>query len=114
MPDVTSDEFKHLADAINYAEANLSCPPTLEQLADIASMSIYQLDRRMKRLFGLSTGRWLLKMRIDHAGRLLFESNRTIADIAFDCGYSDQSALTRQFCRTTGQTPSEFRGLRTN
>lgn len=112
MPDVSSDDFERLAEMIHYAEKNMSSPPTLEKLADIASMSIYQLDRRMKRLFGLSTGRWLLKMRIDHAGRLLLETDNTIADIAWDCGYSDQSAFTRQFHRTTGRTPSEFKSLR--
>ena len=111
MPDVTSHDFEHLADAIQYAEANLSTPPTLEQLAETAAMSIYQLDRRMKRLFGLPTGKWLLKLRIDYASQLLLETDHAIADLALECGYSDQSAFTRQFRRTTGQTPTEFRGL---
>lgn len=112
MPDMTSDDFKHLSESITFTENNLALPPTLKQLAKIASMSVYQLDRRMKRLFGLSTGKWLLKTRIDHASCLLLEIDRSIASIALDCGYSDQSAFTRQFRQTTGQTPSQFRRLR--
>ena len=112
MPDVTSNDFAHIADAVEYAETHLAESPTLAQLAEAASMSIYQLDRRMKRLFGLSTGQWLLKTRIHHAGRQLLETNLPIVEIAMDSGYTDQSAFTRQFRGATGQTPSEFRNLR--
>jgi AraC-like DNA-binding protein len=112
LPDASSGEFEQIAEAVAYAESHLSDPPTVTRLAAEASMSIYQLDRRMKRLFGLSTGQWLLKTRIDHAGRQLLETWLPIADIALNCGYTDQSTFTRQFRRTTGRTPLEFRGLR--
>lgn len=111
MPDVASIEFQPIADAVAYAEARLANPPPITKLAEIAALSVYQLDRRMKRLFGLSTGQWLLKTRIDRASRLLLESTLVIADIALECGYADQSAFTRQFRRTTGRTPSAFRAL---
>lgn len=111
LPDVSSEAFAHLAEALDFAEHNLARPPSLAQLAERADMSVYQLDRRMKQLFGLSTGRWLLKTRLDYARRLLLETDRQIADLALDCGYSDQSAFTRQFKRATGQTPSEFRRM---
>ena len=112
LPDVSSGDFEQIAEAVAYAESHLSDPPTVTRLAGVTSMSVYQLDRRMKRLFGLSTGKWLLKTRIDHAGRELLETRLPIADIALDCGYTDQSTFTRQFRRTTGRTPSEFRDLR--
>lgn len=113
MPDVASSEFEQIADAVEYAESHLGDPPTVTRLAEVAAMSTFQLDRRMKRLFGLSTGQWLLKARIDHASRLLLETRLPVAEVAFDCGYTDQSAFTRQFRRTTGRTPSDFRNLRT-
>ncbi len=112
IPDVTSDDFVHIAEAVEYAQSRVDTPPTLAELAKVASMSIYQLDRRMKRLYDLPTGQWLLKIRIDHASRLLLETDQSIADVAMDCGYTDQSSFTRQFRRTTGQTPSQFRRLR--
>jgi len=109
LPDVASSEFEQIAEAIAYAESRLSAPPSVVELAAIASMSVYQLDRRMKRLFGLSTGQWLLKTRIDRASRQLIETGLSVTEIALDAGYRDHSAFTRQFRRTTGQTPSEFR-----
>ena len=112
LPDVTSEDFEHIAAAVEHAEARLSEPPALAELASVARMSVYQLDRRMKRLFGLSTGQWLLKTRIGHAGRHLLDTDLPIVEIAHDCGYRDQSAFTRQFRRATGLTPSEFRRLR--
>ncbi|MEM8814311.1 MAG: AraC family transcriptional regulator [Pseudomonadota bacterium] len=109
LPDVASSEFEQIAEAISYAESRLAAPPAVAELAAIASMSAYQLDRRMKRLFGLSTGQWLLKTRIDRASRQLTETALSVTDIALDCGYKDHSAFARQFRRTTGRTPSEFR-----
>ncbi|MCV6622751.1 MAG: AraC family transcriptional regulator [Cellvibrionaceae bacterium] len=112
LPDVTSEDFERISEVIEYAQERVANPPTLAEMAEIAGMSIYQLDRRMKKLYDLPTGQWLLKIRIDHASQLLLNSDRSIADIAMDCGYADQSAFTRQFRRTTGQTPSTFRKLR--
>lgn len=109
LPDVSSSEFEQIAEAIAYAESRLATPPSVVELAAAASMSVYQLDRRMKRLFGLSTGQWLLKTRIDRASRQLLETRLSVTEIALNCGYRDHSAFTRQFRRTTGQTPSEFR-----
>ncbi|MBB6521740.1 AraC family transcriptional regulator [Pseudoteredinibacter isoporae] len=112
LPDVTSEDFDRISEVVDYAQERIANPPSLQELADVAGMSIYQLDRRMKKLYDLPTGQWLLKIRIDHASRLLLNSDQPIADIAMDCGYGDQSAFTRQFRRTTGQTPSTFRKLR--
>jgi AraC-like DNA-binding protein len=113
LPDLDTDEYQHITAALAHAERNLSAPPSVEELAGIAAMSRYQLDRRMRRVFGLTTGQWLLKVRIDLAQRQLRETNHSIATIALRAGYSDQSAFTRQFRRATGLSPSEYRGART-
>ena len=108
-PDLKDWDFGQIAETLAGAKSRLDAPPTVKEMAASASLSVYQLDRRMKRLFGLSTGQWLLKLRIEHACQELIETALPIAQIALDCGYADQSAFTRQFRRTTGYTPSEFR-----
>jgi AraC-like DNA-binding protein len=75
-------------------------------------MSIYQLDRRMRRVFGLTTGQWILKSRISRASAGLVDPDKPIAEVALDAGYADQSSFTRQFRRSTGLSPSEYRKLR--
>lgn len=114
LPDMTTEEFAHIADAIRYAEQHLSKPPANRDLADIAGMSIYQLDRRMRRVFGLTTGQWILKNRISHASAELVDTDKSIADVALEAGYADQSSFTRQFRRSTGLSPSEYRKLQGN
>jgi transcriptional regulator GlxA family with amidase domain len=50
-----------------------------------------------------------LKLRVDLAERHLRQTDRSIAAIALETGYSDQSAFTRQFRRATGLSPREYR-----
>ena len=112
LPDITTEDFEHIAEAIEFAEKNLSKRPAIGELASIAGMSIYQLDRRMRRVFGLTTGQWLLKIRISHASRVLIETDKPVSEVALDAGYADQSSFTRQFRRSTGLSPSAYRKLR--
>lgn len=114
LPDVTAEEFRHLDDVIRHVEGHVSAPPSISELADIAKMSVYQLDRRMRRVFGLTTGQWVLQTRINHARKRLIETDLPIATVALETGYSDQSSFTRQFRRSTGLSPSDFRKLRRN
>jgi transcriptional regulator GlxA family with amidase domain len=46
---------------------------------------------------------------VDEARRLLSDTLRPIADIAFETGFTDQSHLTRVFRRSLGETPAAFR-----
>lgn len=112
LPDITTEDFAHIAEAIGYAEANLCKRPTVNDLAAIAGMSVYQLDRRTRRVFGLKTGQWVLKCRIGHASEILINTSLSIAEVALEAGYADQSSFTRQFRRSTGLSPSQYRKLR--
>lgn len=112
LPDMTTEAYQHLAAAISYAEEHLAKPPTVDELAEIAEMSHYQLNRRMRHVFGLTAGQWLLKLRIDRARQALRETEASIASIALSVGYSDQSAFTRQFRRTTGISPRDYQKSR--
>ncbi|OYW20846.1 MAG: hypothetical protein B7Z55_06680 [Planctomycetales bacterium 12-60-4] len=75
-------------------------------------MSRFQFDRRMRKVFGVTAGQWLLKLRIDFAQQQLEAADLSIADIAIRAGYSDQSAFTRQFRQATGLSPREYRTAR--
>ncbi len=112
LPDFSTLEFEHVSAAVSYAQENISNAPTVQKLAKIAQMSPYQLDRRMRRVFGLTTGQWVLKLRVDLAQQQLRTTDQPIANIALNAGYSDQSAFTRQFRRTTGLSPTQYRNTR--
>jgi len=78
-------------------------------LAHIAQLSQTQLERRMRKVFKLTTSQFIRKTRIETAAHQLTETNKAIIDIAFDCGYGDQSAFTRQFKSTVGMAPGAYR-----
>lgn len=111
MPDVSSEDFQRIAAAIAVAQDNLSATTTVANMAAAAEMSEYQLDRRMKRVFGISTGEWLLKLRLNAARHRLLETDLSIAAIALEVGYADQSSFARQFRQTIGLPPLQFRKL---
>jgi AraC-like DNA-binding protein len=111
MPDVSSDDFQRVSVATEVAQDNLSAATTVTRMAAAARMSVYQLDRRMKRVFGISTGKWLLKTRLSIARHRLLETELPIAAIALEVGYSDQSSFSRQFRQTIGLPPLQFRKL---
>ena len=109
LPEVEATEFPQVADVVAFAQKNLAPTPAVDKLAAMANLSRYQLDRRIRRVFGLTTGQWLQKIKIDHAQGLLSESDQSIASIASQSGYADQSAFSRQFRQATGMTPKQFR-----
>jgi AraC-like DNA-binding protein len=106
-----SEQYAPVARAIQHAKAHLAQPLSVRNLASKAGLSVYQLDQRLRKLFHLTTGQLLRKLRIDAAvGQLTYTAD-PIAKVAIDCGFCDQSAFTRRFKRTTGLTPREFRRM---
>ena len=111
LPDATNDLFTNIYSAVKFVEQNLENNPSIAEMAKVANMSLYQLDRRMKLAFGISAGKWLIKTRITQASQHLLESDQSVLDIAFAVGYSDQSAFTKQFKKVTGVSPLKFKKI---
>jgi AraC-like DNA-binding protein len=85
-------------------------PLTVADLAASAGCSAEQLQRRMRRVFGISPTQYLLRERVDRAARLLAGTDEPIATVAARCGFYDQAQLTRHFGRFIGLTPAQYRG----
>jgi AraC-like DNA-binding protein len=78
-------------------------------LAQRAGLSASRFARFIKRIFGITPLQLIAKTRLAVASRLLHETDRSIAEIALECGFYDHSAFTRAFRSATGQTPTQFR-----
>lgn len=70
--------------------------------------SLRTVQRRFVKVMGLSSNALKQIERARQAAQLL-ESGNSIADVAFEMGYTDQSHLTRSLKTLTGQTPSQLR-----
>jgi AraC-like DNA-binding protein len=108
-PNERGADYSPLAAVVQHIQSHFGETLRIGDLAGRAGLSPYQFDRRIRRIFQLTTGQFILKVRMDAAVRRLRETEDPIAMIALDCGYSDQSAFTRQFRQTVGLSPSEFR-----
>ncbi|MCX5688763.1 MAG: AraC family transcriptional regulator [Planctomycetota bacterium] len=98
-----------LAGVITKVRKGLSGPLRAADLAAASGVSVYQCDQRMRQVFGLTAMQYLQRERVSEAMRLLKETDHSAMQIASLCGYSDQSAFTRQFRRATGLSPVQYR-----
>ena len=80
----------------------------VRDLAAIASMSRFQLTRQFQQAFGLPLHAYHLHVRLEEAKRRL-RSGASIACVAADLGFADQSHFHRRFKRWFGVTPNEWR-----
>lgn len=92
-----------------YIESNLQYEITLGDLASIAGFSIAHFARAFKLTVGKSPYAYVLTARIQRAKDILRATEKPIADIALDCGFSSQAHLTSLFARFVGTTPGRFR-----
>ncbi|WP_425237748.1 AraC family transcriptional regulator ligand-binding domain-containing protein [Ulvibacterium sp.] len=84
--------------------------PSIQQICDLLGMSNRTLTRRLSEN-GVSFRDLIGKTQKELSKNLLKNSNRSIAEIAFETGFSEQSAFNRAFKRWTGHSPTEFRKI---
>jgi AraC-like DNA-binding protein len=106
---VAPAEAKCLSAAMKYAQDHLEAPLRVADLAARARLSPFQFDQRIRLMFGHSAGQYLTHLRIDRACGRLRRSDEPISQIALECGYSDQTAFTRQFRKVVGLSPLQYR-----
>ena len=94
---------------INWLQQNQDRRITTGEMAQKAGISIKTLRKRFQQLFGVTPQEYELMARIKAASRRLTESDQSIAEIAFEFGFCDQSAFSNQFKKRIGLTPNEFR-----
>jgi len=78
-------------------------------LAKQAGLSGRQLQRRFLELFGVGVKEFVIRARLQAAADALETGAASIATIALESGFYDQSAFTRHFRKRTGMTPARYR-----
>lgn len=92
--------------------ANLSSPPSVSEVAKEVGLSSSHFSRAFKASIGRSPHAWLQEVRVDHAKDLLIDPEISLAAVAMESGFADQSHFTRIFGRVTGATPGCWRAYR--
>lgn len=104
-----TEDYRDVAEALRKVQTRLEQPMTVDDVAKLAGLSTFQLDHRIREVFHVSASQLMLKFRLDRATQRLRDTTLPIAHIALEIGYADQSSFTRQFHRTIGLTPAEYR-----
>jgi AraC family transcriptional regulator len=94
---------------IDAMRANLAEPFGLACYADMAGLSVFHFSRVFKQATGMAPSRYLVRLRVDEARRLLCETDQPVVDIGYGLGYQSPSHFSQVFRQTTGVTPSAYR-----
>lgn len=104
-PRITS----RLARLLAAIEANPALDWTVEVMAGKVGVSVSRLHAIFQQELGKSPRAWLAEFRLNLLCRLLVDTELPIAELAYRCGYADQSALTRAMRKAMGLTPAAYR-----
>ncbi|MBV6650022.1 MAG: helix-turn-helix transcriptional regulator [Hoeflea sp.] len=97
-----------LARVVEYVEANLANPISLEDLAAQAGLSRFHFNRAFKAETGESPYQYVLRQRIESARVLLAERRLSVEQVAATVGFRDASYFQKAFKARTGMNPSDL------
>ena len=81
----------------------------LEDVAKKFNLSRSYLSKKFKSVTGFGFKEYIINVRIQHACELLLNTNKSITDIAFECGFNDSNYFGDAFRRTKGISPNKYR-----
>ncbi|WP_230849379.1 AraC family transcriptional regulator [Planctopirus limnophila] len=108
-PEQKTHHFQELLPVINYVEEHYAETIVMADMAKLAGLSSTHFNRRFQELLRMTPTQYLRQVRIQTARQLLTFTSRSLADIAADTGFTDQSHFTKRFRESTGLTPEAYR-----
>lgn len=108
-PEGATGSSPFLAAAIRYIDRHYGEPITNATLARLCGMSLAGFQRRFRLTYNCSPHTYLRELRVRMSCRLLAHSTRSLAAIAEEHGFADQSHYTKEFRRLMKETPRAYR-----
>lgn len=93
---------------INYIDGHLTEDLSLKQLSELNSISSIHFHNIFKNATGKTLRKYVEEQRIKKAINLLFTTNCTLTDIAYECGFASQSYFSYAFKRKMNCSPREY------
>ncbi|NBN64822.1 helix-turn-helix domain-containing protein [Pannonibacter tanglangensis] len=95
--------------ALEILRANLDGDIGLDQIASLCRVSRSYFYEAFRKELGCTPHEWVMRQRLERAQALLTATRMPLSEIAQQCGFADQSHLTRQFSRRLGISPARWR-----
>lgn len=102
-------ETDRMGQVYEYVMKNFKEKITLEEVSEIANLSVSAFSRYFKTRVNKSFSDFLSEVRISHACKLLHEEEMNISEISFECGFFTLSNFNKQFKDRTGKTPLAYK-----
>ncbi len=104
------DYTKKIQDVVDYIEEHLLTSLSNDVLMQVSGLSLYHFHRVFSAAVGESLKAYIRKRRLSYAAESLVKNEKSIIDLALDCGFESQEAFTRAFQKMFAMTPGELRG----
>lgn len=98
---------------MNFIENNYSRQLTLPEIAAQFGISESSLTKKIKIFTNMTFKEYLTKTRIEAAKSLLISSEKSITEIAYECGYNNSNFFGDVFKKAVGMSPSSYRKMLT-
>lgn len=95
---------------LDYVHENLSHELSLEELAQVASLSPSHLKAVFRKAIGMPVHQYIIHHRVEQAVQLISKSDLSLTEIANLVGFSNQSHMSRFTRRIAGASPAQIRG----
>lgn len=92
-----------------YIQENYKQRMTLDDISLSTGLNKYYISHIFKEALNYSLNDYINMLRVDHAQKLISVSDKTILEIAFDCGFESQRHFNRVFKSLTGVVPSVYK-----
>jgi AraC-like DNA-binding protein len=93
----------------NYIKSNYAKKIKVQDAAANINMTVISFSRLIKQRTGKTFIEFLNELRIGYATRKLIETNESVSEICYNCGFNNISNFNRVFKKKQNSTPSEFR-----
>lgn len=101
--------FEQLKVPVKYIHHNFHLNISIEKLAESAHLSVSALERRFQKYLSKTPKQFIREIRLEYARKQLIETSLPVAEIAYQCGFSDHSYFSRHFKLMFNELPSTLR-----
>ena len=109
MKEQDSMNFSRVAAAIDYIKDNFKAQPGLEEVAEQIHLSPFHFQRLFTDWAGVSPKKFLQYISLEHAKKMLQETQASLFETAIETGLSGSSRLHDLFVKVEGMTPGEYK-----
>lgn len=88
---------------------NIANAVSISDIAGMCRLSLIYFVRAFTNTVGIAPYAWFVQLRVCRSMTLLSETAQPLAQIALECGFSDQAHFTKAFSKATGSTPARWR-----